>query len=149
MDPHIEFDRLINASVETFYGYPLSATQRTLMHRALRQAQLATHPQWKLGAVIVANGNILSVGSNKYRNDPNTCEYLGISWHAEEVALNLLTPGAAEGARMYVARIARKGQISMARPCARCLIAIHQAGISSVFYTHPAGVGLIPIFKGK
>lgn len=146
MDPHSEFDLLTNSS---FYGRSISQTQRSHAHRAIDAALQATHPQWKLGAVIVANGNILSVGSNKYRNDPSVVSYDGVSWHAEEVALKQCPTGSAQGAVMYVARVGRMGNICMSRPCSRCLPALREAGVSRVVYTHPGGVGVIPIYQKK
>lgn len=88
------------------------------------------------GAMVVRNGNVLSVGINKYRNDPHqpTDHPKCISIHAEEQALKACK-GDTEGATIYVARVAKDGLPAYSRPCGRCQKAIRKAGIRHVYYT--------------
>jgi deoxycytidylate deaminase len=91
----------------------------------------------KHGAVIVRGGSVISVGINKNRNHPSIVsnEHIKIhcSVHAEIDALRKVK--SAKGAIIYVARVNKKGQDRLSRPCARCSKAIEQAGIKKVVYT--------------
>lgn len=112
----------------------LSNTELACMRGAIRAALVAEHPQWKVGAVLVKSSKVLSVGTNKYRNDPRFVEYDGVSWHAEEMALKGM-PTDPKGSTIFVARVGRNGRLLLAKPCTRCNMALKAAGVSTVFHT--------------
>lgn len=91
----------------------------------------------KHGAVIVKGGRVISIGINKNRNHPTvvSAEHIKThcSIHAEIDALRKVSN--AKGATIYVARVNKKGQDRMSRPCDRCHDAISDAGIRKVIYT--------------
>jgi deoxycytidylate deaminase len=91
----------------------------------------------KHGAVVVRGGSVISVGINKNRNHPTVVSSEHIkthcSVHAEIDALRKVKN--AKGATIYVARVNRKGQDRLSRPCDRCHDAIRDAGIRKVVYT--------------
>jgi tRNA(Arg) A34 adenosine deaminase TadA len=108
------------------------------MRRALMMAESAPHEKWRVGAVIVRGGAVLSTGYNRYRNSPSIVQLDGVSYHAEEAALRMV--GNAEGATIYVARVTKTGLLSLARPCPKCVPKLKEAGIHSMVWTHPLGV---------
>ena len=90
------------------------------------------------GAVIVKNGNVVSVAANRLRNDPRFVEDADDkssihSYHAEIMAINRANTSL-RGATIYVAR-ERHGQPSLSRPCSNCYDAIVSAGIKEIIYT--------------
>lgn len=102
------------------------------------------------GAVIVKGGSVLSVGVNKYINDPhqfpddyftNSAEHNHIdprdtlSIHAEVAALRKLSKKQRRGATLYVARIAPSGKVSNSAPCDLCAKRIFEAGIKKVIFS--------------
>lgn len=110
------------------------------LSHALAYAQTAPHSQWRVGAVIVRGGSVLSMGVNRYRNHPSKVTSLeGVSYHAEEVAIR--RAGDVDGSTIYVARITRSGHIGMAMPCARCQESLHEHGIHTAIWTTPNGWG--------
>jgi len=90
------------------------------------------------GCLIVNHGNVVGMGYNKFRNNPDRVSPEHIktdcSYHAEIVALG--NAGAqAQGAILYVARINRQGFDRNSKPCYYCSKAIKVAGIKRVVYT--------------
>lgn len=108
------------------------------MRLALHQARLAPHPRWRVGAALVRGGSLYGVSTNRYRNDPRTGPYSGVSWHAEEMLLRQC--GDAEGATLYVARVTKSGLVGLAKPCDRCTEMIIDAGLKRVVWTTPHGL---------
>lgn len=91
----------------------------------------------KHGAVVVKGGRVISVGMNKNRNHPTvvSAEHIKThcSVHAEIDALRKVK--STKGVTVYVARINKKGQDRMSRPCDRCSKAMEEAGVRKVVYT--------------
>jgi deoxycytidylate deaminase len=91
----------------------------------------------KHGAVIVKGGSVISVGINKSRNHPTivSSEHIKThcSVHAEVDAMRKVKN--LKGATIYVARVNRRGQDRMSRPCDSCSRAIRESGIRKVIYT--------------
>jgi len=79
---------------------------------------------YKLGAVIVHGGKILSIASNT----PNG--------HAEVNAIKQASK--TEGADIYVVRHTPTG-LAMSKPCNDCMVAIRSAGIRRIYYTSRSG----------
>jgi tRNA(Arg) A34 adenosine deaminase TadA len=111
----------------------LSASDKGWLQVAIKQAEVAPHSQWRVGAAIVRGGSLLSTGRNRYRNSPSQVDLEGVSYHAEEVALR--RAGDPEGATIYVARITRTGKLGMARPCKQCQLRLLNSGIRYFVYT--------------
>ena len=89
------------------------------------------------GAVTIRGGRVVAVGVNSYRNDMsqfNIVPDLGRSIHAEEACLRVVK-GEASGAVLYVARVNRKGEEMMSKPCSSCMEKLKQAGVKRVVYT--------------
>lgn len=78
----------------------------------------------------------MSVGINTNRNDPAIIgdAQLNYSVHAEVAALRGLGHSVKNGI-MYVARVDKKGEPKMSKPCAKCQEALKKAGVRKVVYT--------------
>lgn len=91
----------------------------------------------KHGAVIAKSGRVLSTGVNKDRNHPTIVSNEHIkshcSVHAEIDALKKATN--VRGATIYIARVNKKGQPRMSRPCDSCYSEIIRNGIKKIVYT--------------
>lgn len=89
------------------------------------------------GAVVVKSNRVLSVGVNKFKNDPKSIGAENVpdhaSTHAEADAI--ARAGDPDGATIYVARMNRQGDERMSRPCDVCYAAIRKAGINKIIFT--------------
>lgn len=117
----------------------LSRSQRSFLNLAQKTAGASECVQ-RHGAVIVRAGSVLSVGINKWRNDVSLSSEMhldgrseDISVHAEIDALSRVSNPA--GATLYVARINKKGNARLSKPCSSCAVALKNAGISKIIYT--------------
>ena len=90
------------------------------------------------GAIVVKNGNIVGMGFNRFRNDPDKVSPEHIksdcSYHAEIIALRM-AGDKTSGATLYVARVNNVGLDRNSKPCHNCEQAIKVAGIKRVVYT--------------
>jgi len=90
------------------------------------------------GAVVVKNGNIVGIGFNKYRNNPDQVSPEHIktdcSYHAEFLALRQAGEKC-KGATLYVARLNSDGLDRYSEPCNNCKQVINTAQIKRVVYT--------------
>ena len=80
---------------------------------------------YRLGAVVVRGGKILSIASNTRKG------------HAEVNAIKQASK--TEGADIYVTRHTPTG-MAMAKPCDNCMEAIKAAGIRRIYYTSRDGL---------
>ena len=91
----------------------------------------------KHGAVIAKSGRVLSTGVNKDRNHPTivSSEHIKThcSVHAEIDAIK--RAGNTRGATIYIARVNKRGQARMSRPCDSCYREIIRSGIKKIVYT--------------
>jgi deoxycytidylate deaminase len=106
---------------------------------ASRQAEKSTH-RYKLGAVIVKGGRVLSTGYNEIRYSK---ELQKGSIHAEEAAILKLLKAKRlsdlAGADLYVSRISHGGYSRLSCPCAGCMALIRAVLIKKVIYTTDDG----------
>jgi cytidine deaminase len=109
------------------------------LNHAVQHASVAPHDKWRVGAVLVRRGRVLSTGVNRYRNHPAQVSLEGVSYHAEEVAIR--KAGDAEGATIYVARITKSGLIGKAMPCERCRLMLSEHGVHTAVWTEVDGWG--------
>lgn len=117
----------------------LSASELKWLTYAVDECSNASHSQWRVGAVLVKGGRVLSVGVNRYRNHPSKVEVNDVSYHAEEVAIR--KAGDPSGATIYVARLTRSGKIGLARPCVRCQAMLLEHDVNVAIWTEPVGWG--------
>ena len=109
------------------------------MNQAIKLAHKSTQPQ-RHGCIIVRNGNVISRGYNKLINHPRIFgedaeEVIKAhaGRHAEAEAIRRIKNP--EGAILYVARVRKRGEIGMSKPCKRCQQLIDEVGIKRVVYT--------------
>ena len=91
----------------------------------------------KVGAVIVKNGKVISVGFNKTFGGDRIIKYNGKkvrSIHAELMAL-LHAETDLEDAEIFIFSKMKNGNWRLSRPCETCMSAIIEAGIKKVYYT--------------
>ena len=81
------------------------------------------HPKYKMGAVLIKGGSIIS----------GACNGSTLGKHAEVRAISLAKK--TDGCTIYVAR-SDKG---ISKPCSHCLYAIQEAGIRYVVYLDQLG----------
>ena len=110
-------------------------------HRYLKLAMnlaMSSDCNFKHGAVIVKGGRVISTGINRFKNHPKAVSPEHIkqycSVHAEVDAIRKLK--SARGATIYVARIGKRGNRALSRPCPNCYAAIKSAGIAKIVYTN-------------
>jgi len=124
----------------------ISASDLRWLAKASQLAATAPHEKWRVGAVIVSSGRVLSTGVNRYRNHPSKVMSLdGVSYHAEQVAIR--RAGDVAGATIYVARITKSGYVGMAMPCARCQELLDNHGIHTAVWTTPTGWGKMRVWQ--
>jgi len=110
------------------------------MTLAVSTAEKSNHDKWKLGSVIWRGGSVISTGFNRVKNDPAIVEdekYFQCTIHAEVDALR--NAGETSGAKLFVARVTKGGNLALAKPCNRCMKAIKEHGIKRVYYTDSNG----------
>jgi deoxycytidylate deaminase len=94
---------------------------------ALREASKARHPQHRHGALLLRGGNVIARAHN--------FSHL----HAEEAVIGRAWRSKIKGTTLVVIRVTRGGQLSMSKPCERCLSLIAAAGVRKVIYTNNVG----------
>jgi tRNA(Arg) A34 adenosine deaminase TadA len=109
------------------------------MELAKRMAHQSTYPDYRHGAVLV-KGSIRNVSFNKN----NYCafgsrfqrEHQGrTTLHAELGAILGMDREITDGATVYVARVGKKGDYKLSKPCAMCHEALKHVGVKRVVYT--------------
>lgn len=96
------------------------------------------HGIYKMGAILVNNGNIVAIGWNKNKSHPKAKNYTR-TIHAELDALIGSRYGEIFDTDMYVARITKGGALATSKPCKDCMVLIKEAGISSVTFIDDQG----------
>ena len=116
-----------------------------MLRLATKAAKESKFVRARVGAVIVRNNRVLSIGCNRIgfshflrsRAFPE-------SIHAEQqVIINLLKERRGDelvGSTMYVSRVNNSGTARLSRPCAYCQRLIEAVGIRRVIYTTNTGV---------
>lgn len=128
-----------------FSNQIMSNRDKRILDKALHLSELSDC-KFKHGAIIVKNGNVISVGINYQINDPAflddevAVDHAAI--HAEVAALNAAKKVNLQGAVIYIARRNKSGDPMMSRPCAKCQKAISARGIKKVFYTIDSSMDL-------
>lgn len=103
--------------------------------RAAEAANLLSDCRFRLGSVVVKSGKVLSVAANRWRNtEPIPGQPLHYMSIDAEVGALKQVPNP-EGATIYVTRVGRTGNLTMARPCIRCQLEIVQAKVKTLVFT--------------
>lgn len=108
---------------------------------AISLARQNPNVKWKLAAVGVKGGRVLSVAMNTFRQNsspPGTIHYLDLGHHAETNCLHL---SKTVPKTIYVARVNKKLEPALALPCPACYDALCLAGVRRVFFTTSTGHG--------
>lgn len=100
---------------------------------AIEVAKRSRHSKSLVGAALVRRGKVLDVKCNisSGRRAVSVC--------AETRLLRDPPRAGLRGAEIYVARVTKTGQVTMARPCAACAIAIARRQIERVHFTDWSG----------
>lgn len=89
------------------------------------------------GAIVVRNGNVLSIATNKNINPMNVLDEEHVrehaSIHAEVAALRRVANP--RGCTVYVARVMSDGSPGLSKPCIRCQKYLDKAGVKQVVWT--------------
>ena len=108
---------------------------------AKRVAQQSQHDHFKHGAVLVKGGSVINTSYNKdkYKSFGNrfrntkTCGHA--THHAELGCILGLDKSITQGTTMYVARVNRRGDFRLSKPCGMCEEILRFCGVKKVVYT--------------
>ncbi len=84
------------------------------MFRLAKNVSKLSNHRYPMGAVIVKNGNVISVGENKLKTNPNAWR---TGLHCEVEAVRCSGKYDLEGSSIVVYRENKKGEIALAKPC--------------------------------
>ena len=110
------------------------------MELAKRIAFQSDYPDYRHGAVLVKGGSIRNTSHNKN----NFCSFGSrfrkrqtgkATVHAELGVILGLDRSITEGSTVYVARIGKRGDFRMSKPCEMCHAAMKHVGVKRVIYT--------------
>ncbi len=103
---------------------------------AKNEARLSAH-EVPMGAAIVKQGMIISIGRNSRKTHPIGDSKRGCYMHAEMDAIVGNPRYWFKGATMYVYRERKDGTVGMARPCRNCMGVLVELKFKRVVYTNP------------
>lgn len=106
------------------------------MNKYLAKAlQVATTSKcrYKHGAIVVSNGKIVAIATNKKVGDPET-QWRRSHIHAEAAAV-LAAGRHAHGSTVYVARVAANGSPAESKPCKKCEGFLDRYKVGQVVWT--------------
>lgn len=111
------------------------------MESGIKQARkqaLNSSYKYRMGAVIVKSGRVLSTGYNVIGHKSTQRQYPSI--HAEEAAIVKLLkqPNGLRklaGSTIYITRILKNGTCGLAKPCPKCQSLINSVGIKKIVHT--------------
>lgn len=107
---------------------------------AKKISKLSTHPQFKIGCVIVKGNKVISVAFNEIKTHPKSTHPYG-QLHAEISAVLDADRDELQKAEAYVYRQHWNGVWAIAKPCQYCELALIKSGIKTVHYTDNSKVG--------
>lgn len=109
----------------------LSNTDRSFLSTTAKAA-LSSEYKFRMAAMVVKSGRVLSVNTNFNKRSPTTPPNRW-STHAEIRAIR--SSPDTKDATLYIARLAKNGDYATAKPCAWCMEHIITAKIDRVVYT--------------
>jgi tRNA(Arg) A34 adenosine deaminase TadA len=121
----------------------MNLKQQKILNKAIEIASLLEGNKFKFCAIITdRKNNILSIGLNSFvKTSPLQKKYAEkfgqddkIYNHSEVSAINKLPYGCVPY-NIYVARVSKKNQPLLGKPCIICQEAIKDVGIKNIYYT--------------
>lgn len=107
-----------------------------MIHIAAKQAA-KSHHQFRVGAVIVRHGTVISVGFNRVGHRSRLREFPSI--HAEEAAIMTVLrqrrSNQLVNATIYITRILKNNTQALAKPCPKCMNLIQAVGIKDIIFS--------------
>jgi deoxycytidylate deaminase len=129
------------STLPTYIGdYELSNREHSYIRLAIKQACRSTYGIFCHGAVLINNGQVLSVGYNTNKSSPfllkNYPKSLSNTLHAEMDCLQGFTSGDIRGASLYVVRINPKTlELRNSKPCVSCQALLSNYPLKKVIYS--------------
>lgn len=117
----------------------LSKRNRRYIELAKREAYKSSYKRFRHGAVLVRGGSVINTSANhndycsfarRFRTEPG-CSTI----HAEIGSILGVDRSQTEGSIVYVARLNKKGEVKLSRPCSMCVNTLRFVGIKKVIYT--------------
>lgn len=105
--------------------------KRYWFNLAIKAAKGSNCEKYKLGAVVMRGGAVISVGCNRMYPGHNG------SIHAEVSALKRNLD--LKGATLFVVRVLKNGEIACSKPCVECEDAIVRSGLKNIWYVDTGG----------
>jgi deoxycytidylate deaminase len=116
----------------SFESIHVSCRDWAFLRLAAKNAMSSNHHRFRLGAVVVKRGRVLSQGVNIPKKDPYTPPHRE-SIHAEVNALKgVKNP---DGATLYVARLNSTDDLALAKPCEYCINHMLDNNIQKVVFS--------------
>lgn len=112
-------------------------TKEGYIQLCLAQASLSRAKYYKVGAILVKGGKIISRGYN--RNSAmadRISKKFGVDFwtlHAEMDALFSVDAKNLQGMTLYVAGVSKAGNLVCSKPCKKCLKIIQKLGIKVIY----------------
>ncbi len=117
--------------------------------RALEASMEASDSEFKVGAVLTKNGNIIGSGHNHTRKTSPNSGSRHFGQHAEYSCLrkssklgekkNSYDLVRLSGAELFVARITPGGRVALAKPCDSCQSFLRHLNLKRIYYTNENG----------
>lgn len=102
------------------------------LQKALEVA-MTSKCRYKHGCVVVSNGRIVSIATNKKVGDPEK-QWRRAHIHAEAAAI-VAAGKRANGSTVYVARVSKDGTPANSKPCKKCEGYLQRFKVSQVVWT--------------
>jgi deoxycytidylate deaminase len=120
------------------------------MRVAQASAATSTHPKAQIGAVLVLDKSIISIGVNGEKSHPLQAKYNEFRFqddgckHLLHAEIAALAKGrwyqSLANATMYIYRTMKEGGHGICRPCPGCLQALKDHRIQNIIYTTGYGI---------
>lgn len=110
----------------------VSCKDFSFLRLAAKVAAISDHHRFRLGAVVVKSGRVLSQGVNVAKKTPDTPPHRE-SVHAEVNALRGVSDPV--GATVYVARLGAYDDFALAKPCEYCIKHMQANGLYRVVFS--------------
>jgi tRNA(Arg) A34 adenosine deaminase TadA len=129
-----------SSNAEKYYEY--EGRVKKHMELAKRVANQSTFEGSRHGAVLARGSRVVNVSHNKnsfcsfgrrFRN--SEIQHGHATLHAEIGCILGLDRSKTEGADVYVARVGKRGNLKMSKPCPMCEAALRHVGVKRVIFT--------------
>lgn len=107
--------------------------------QAVKAATYSDLYSYKVGAALFRGSKLIALGWNSKKSHPRNISKAGFSQHAEFYVFTGLHKHSIQGCDLYIARITKKGKVSIAKPCVDCQNYLMTLGLHRVFYTDRQG----------